>query len=59
MFLFLVLLITLVILILITAFVISIFGAGFMIIFGDVIVCILIIAWIIKKIISRKKDKNK
>ena len=54
MFLFLVLLITLVILILITAFVISIFGAGFIIIFGDVIVCVLIIAWIIKKIISKK-----
>ena len=59
MFLFLVLLITFVILILITAFVISIFGAGFIIIFGDVIVCVLIIAWIIKKIISKKKDKNK
>lgn len=59
MFLFLVLLITLVILILITAFVISIFGAGFIIIFGDVIVCVLIIAWIIKKVISKKKDKNK
>lgn len=59
MFLFLVLLVTLVILILITAFVISIFGAGFIIIFGDVIVCVLIIAWIIKKIISKKKDKNK
>ena len=59
MFLFLVLLITLVILILITAFVISIFGAGFIIIFGDVVVCVLIIAWIIKKIISKKKDKNK
>lgn len=59
MFLFLVLLITLVMLILITAFVISIFGTGFIIIFGDVIVCILIIAWIIKKIISKKKDKNK
>ena len=59
MFLFLVLLITLVMLILITAFVISIFGAGFIIIFGDVIVCVLIIAWIIKKVISKKKDKNK
>lgn len=59
MFLFLVLLITLIILILITAFVIGIFGAGFIIIFGDVIVCVLIIAWIIKKIISKKKDKNK
>lgn len=59
MFLFLVLLITLIILISITAFVISIFGAGFIIIFGDVIICVLIIAWIIKKIISKKKDKNK
>ena len=59
MFLFLVLLITLVVLGLITAFVIGIFGAGFIIVFGDVIVCILILAWIIKKIISKKKDKNK
>lgn len=30
-------------------------GAGFIIVFGDVIVCILFIAWIIKKIFRKKK----
>lgn len=59
MFLFLVLLITLIILIVMSALIIGLFGAGFIIIFADVIVCILIIAWIIKKIISKKKDKDK
>lgn len=30
-------------------------GAGFIIIFGDVIVCAFIIAWIVKKLVNRKR----
>lgn len=30
-------------------------GAAFIIIFGDVIVCAIFIAWIIKRLITRKK----
>lgn len=36
---------------------ISLFGAGFIIVFGDVIVCIFIIAWIMKKIFGKNKKK--
>lgn len=31
------------------------FGAGVILLFGDVIVCILILIWLIKKFIFRKK----
>ena len=55
MFLFMILLLVLLILLGFTALVISIFGAGAIIIFGDVIVCVLIIAWIIKKLFFKKK----
>lgn len=55
MFLFLVLLVTFIILTLITILLISLFGAGFIIVFGDVIVCILILAWIISKFFNKKK----
>lgn len=34
----------------------SIFGAGCFIVFGDLIVCAILIIWIIKKIIARKKQ---
>ncbi len=50
MFLFIILLL---ILLLLAGFIIltlSIFGAGSIIVFGDVIICILIVCWIIKKI---------
>lgn len=42
------------ILIIATVFVVSIGGAVGIILFSDVIVCIVIIAWIIKKILKKK-----
>ena len=36
----------------------SIGGTLFLIVFGDLIVCALVIAWIIKKIINRKNKKK-
>lgn len=50
MFLFTILLMILLILIVVTVAAISIFGAGAIIIFGDVIVCGVIIGLIIKKV---------
>lgn len=34
---------------------VSIGGTVFIVLFGDVIVCILVIMWLIKKLINRKK----
>lgn len=51
----------LLILILLTVFVIaitSVVGAGALIIFGDVIVCMFILAWIIKTMLKKKKKKK-
>lgn len=51
----------LLILILLTVFVIaitSVVGAGALIIFGDVIVCAFILAWIIKTMLKKKKNKK-
>ena len=45
------------VLIAITVIVVSIGGALGVIMFGDVIVCIAILIWIIKKLIFRKKNK--
>ena len=59
MFLFLALLLTLILLIAFVLITISIFGAGFIVVFGDVIVCIAIIVFLIKKIFFRKKNKTK
>lgn len=42
-------------LIIFTVVAVSIGGAVFVIIFGDIIVCIAIIVWIIKKILKKKK----
>lgn len=50
-----ILLLTLAILVTITAIALSVGGAAFIIVFGDVIVCILIIAWIVKRLLRRKK----
>ena len=44
-----------IILLLITITVLSAFGAGFLIIFGDVIVCIFLLVILCKAIINRKK----
>lgn len=50
-----ILLLTLAILVTITAIALSVGGAAFIIVFGDVIVCILVIAWIVKRLLRRKK----
>lgn len=55
MILFITLLLIMLILTVVTIAVISVAGASFIIIFGDVIVCIFIIGWIIKKIIQKSK----
>lgn len=53
MFLFTILLIMAFILLVVTIGALSVFGAGAIIIFGDVIVCLLLIVWLIKKLISK------
>lgn len=58
MFLFVILLIIALILLGFTVITISVFGAGAIIIFGDVIVCAFIIGWIIKKLFFNKKKKK-
>lgn len=50
-----ILLLTLAILVTITVIALSVGGAAFIIVFGDVIVCVLIIAWIVKRLLRRKK----
>lgn len=44
-----------IILTVVTVVALSVVGAGAIIIFGDAIVCIAILVWIIKKLVSRKK----
>ena len=50
-----ILLLTLIMLVLFTILFISATGAVGIIMFGDVIVCALVIAWIIKRLFKRKK----
>lgn len=38
-----------------TVLLISAFGAGVLVVFGDVIICIVLIIFIIKKLINKKK----
>lgn len=54
MFLFLILLLILVIIVTITVAVVSVGGAVFIIIFGDVIVCAFIIIWLLRKLWKRR-----
>lgn len=54
MILFMILLLMLVILTVFTVIAIAIGGSAFIVVFGDVIVCIFIIAWIIKKLAKKK-----
>ena len=49
-----ILLLTLIILGLVVVFSVSTIGAGAIILFGDVIVCILVLAWLIKKLTKRR-----
>lgn len=53
--LFCILAITLLILLLVIAVAVSTVGAGAIIIFGDVFVCIFIIVWIMRKIIKKRR----
>lgn len=54
MILFSILLLMLIMLTVITVFAVSVGGTVFVIIFGDVIVCIFIIVWILKRIRKKK-----
>lgn len=54
MILFMILALTLILLVAITVIAISVGGAAFIIVFGDVIVCCFIIGWIIKKLFFKK-----
>lgn len=54
MLLFTILLLMLIILVVFTALAIAVGGSVFVVIFGDVIVCVFIIGWIIKKLIKKK-----
>ena len=55
MILFIILLLTLLTLMVFTILTVSAGGAVFIVLFGDVIVCILLIVWILKRLIGRKK----
>lgn len=55
MILFLILLLILVILTVFSVFILSVGGAAFIVVFGDVIVCAAIIIWIMKRVFGKKK----
>lgn len=55
MILFTILLLTLLMLAVITVAAISIGGSAFIVVFGDVIVCMVFIIWIMKHLFTRKK----
>lgn len=55
MILFTILTIMLLSLIAITVIAVSIGGAAFIAVFGDVIVCVFLLVWIVKKLVSKKK----
>lgn len=55
MILFTILLLTLIMLTVITVAAISIGGVAFIVVFGDVIVCMVFIIWIMKRLFTRKK----
>lgn len=54
MILFTILLIITLILVTLTVLAVALGGSAFVIIFGDVIVCIVLIVWIMKKLIKRR-----
>lgn len=58
MILFMTLLIMALLLAVFTVFAIAIGGSVFIVVFGDVIVCILLIVWIIKKLFKKKPKKK-
>ena len=58
MILFITLLIMALLLAVFTVFAIAIGGSVFIVVFGDVIVCIFLIVWIIKKLFKKKQKKK-
>lgn len=54
MILFTILLLTIILLTIITTVALAMGGAAFIVIFGDVIVCIFLIVWLIKKLFFKK-----
>lgn len=58
MILFITLLIMALLLAVFTMFAIAIGGSVFIVVFGDVIVCIFLIVWIIKKLFKKKPKKK-
>lgn len=50
-----ILLITFIVLMVTTIITLSVGGAAFILVFGDVIVCMAIIIWIVKRLTKRKK----
>ena len=56
--LFALLTITLIFLVLFLIFAVAIGGVAFIVVFADVIVCACIIAWIMKVILKRRKNKK-
>lgn len=58
MILFITLLIMALLLAVFTVFAIAIGGSVFIVVFGDVIVCIFLIVWIIKKLFKKKPKKK-
>ena len=58
MILFITLLIMALLLAVFTVFAIAIGGSVFIVVFGDVIVCIFLIVWIIKKLFKKKSKKK-
>lgn len=50
-----ILLITFIVLMVTTVIALSVGGAAFILVFGDVIVCMAIIIWIVKRLIKRKR----
>ena len=57
MILFTILALILLILLVVTVTILGVFGAGALIIFGDVIVCIVLLGWLIKKLFFKKRRK--
>lgn len=57
MYLFIILMATLLLLSIVTVVAVSVGGAAFIVVFGDVIVCIFLISWLIKKLVSKKRKR--
>lgn len=58
MILFTILLLTLIFTVIVTVLAISIGGTVSIVLFGDVFVCIIFIAWIMKRLIKKKSDED-